>query len=93
VQCWASVHLGEAGLLLPPSEFQVTAFLPSVGNLAFLLFNRGTETLPLSGSGECWASAPWEAIFWEIQNSRFALCGRAGVLALGQVRLGFPASR
>jgi hypothetical protein len=39
VKCWASVHLGEAGLLVPPAEYQVTVFIPSMENLAFWLFN------------------------------------------------------
>jgi hypothetical protein len=39
-----------AGLLVPPTEYQVTAFLSSVGDLVLSLFNRGPGTLPLSGT-------------------------------------------
>jgi hypothetical protein len=46
---WASVYLGGKRLLVPPSEWQVIAFLPSVGNLAFLLFG-GLKALLMSGT-------------------------------------------
>jgi hypothetical protein len=42
------VYLRETGLLVPPAEEQVIAFLPSVGNLAFLIHDRGARTLLLS---------------------------------------------
>jgi hypothetical protein len=49
-KCWASVHFEEAGLLVLFTELQAAAFLPSVGNLAFLLFDGGRGTLQLSGT-------------------------------------------
>jgi hypothetical protein len=36
------------GTLVPPAEYKGTAFLPSMGNLVFLLFNRGVRALLLS---------------------------------------------
>jgi hypothetical protein len=50
VKHWASVHLGGPGLLVTPEEEQVIAFLPSVQNLAFLLFDGGVKVLFLSGT-------------------------------------------
>jgi hypothetical protein len=49
-KCRACVYLGDAGLLVLPTEQQVIGFLPSVGNLAFQLFDRGAGALPLSGT-------------------------------------------
>jgi hypothetical protein len=50
MKLWASVYLGGTWLLVPPAEWQAIAFLPSVGNLAFLLFGGGVKSLLLSGT-------------------------------------------
>jgi hypothetical protein len=50
VKHWSSVYLEETGLLVPPAEWQVRAFLPLVGNLSFSLFDGGARTLLLSGT-------------------------------------------
>jgi hypothetical protein len=44
------VHFGEAGFLVLSTEQQVAPFLPSVGNLAFLLFDGGAWALQLSST-------------------------------------------
>jgi hypothetical protein len=46
VKHWACVPWGN-GFLVPPTEWQVIAFLPEVGNLAFLLFSREARALLL----------------------------------------------
>jgi hypothetical protein len=69
---WASVYLGVTGSLLPPIEWQVIAFLPSVGNLAFLLFGVGARILSLSvtvGSVRPQCSVGREAS-WHQKNSK-----------------------
>jgi hydrogenase/urease accessory protein HupE len=45
---WASVYVGGAGLLVPSAERQVIAFVPSVGNMVFLLFGQEVRALLLS---------------------------------------------
>jgi hypothetical protein len=48
VKHWVSVCLWEKGLLMQPAGCQVLAFLSSVGNLVFLLFDGGARALVLS---------------------------------------------
>jgi hypothetical protein len=55
VKSWASVYLEGIELLVLPAEWQDIAFLPSVGNLAFLLFGEGVRTFLLSETvGSAW---------------------------------------
>jgi hypothetical protein len=59
VKLWTSVYPGLTGLLVLSTEWQVRAFLPSVGNLVFLLFGSSSRSegfLAVRDSGECWAS-------------------------------------
>lgn len=49
---WASVCLGGKGLLVPPEECQVLAFLPSMGSLPFFLFDGGARAVLLSWTME-----------------------------------------
>jgi hypothetical protein len=38
VKDWVSVYLGETGFLMPPTQYQIIAFLTSMENLALSLF-------------------------------------------------------
>jgi hypothetical protein len=53
-----SVYLRETGLLVPPAEWKVIAFLPSVGNLSFFLFGKvervRSPSIRDSGEGSLW---------------------------------------
>jgi hypothetical protein len=55
VKRWASVCLGEIGLLVKPEEYQVLAFLPLLQNLAFLLFYGGARVACCQGQ---WGGKP-----------------------------------
>jgi hypothetical protein len=69
------------GVLVLPAEWQVVPLLPSVGNLAFLLFDWGVKALLLSGTvGRLGLHALWEGSLLE---PKIAKSGALGSLHLG----------